>query len=65
MFGNAFYFLQNILENFNPSSRQMIATGKAYLKSLHGKDIHIEYALTARYYSYTKQHSMGIKALAH
>ncbi|CAG7629010.1 unnamed protein product [Allacma fusca] len=27
---------KNILENFNPASRQMINTGKAYLKSLHG-----------------------------
>lgn len=29
--------LQNILEKFNPSARQMINAGKAYLKALHGK----------------------------
>uniref|UniRef100_T1GM61 IMD domain-containing protein n=1 Tax=Megaselia scalaris TaxID=36166 RepID=T1GM61_MEGSC len=26
---------QNILEKFNPSARQLIAAGKAYLKALH------------------------------
>jgi hypothetical protein len=31
------FCFQNILDNFNPTSRQMIAAGKAYLKSLHGK----------------------------
>jgi hypothetical protein len=33
-----FYFsFQNILEKFNPGARQLISTGKAYLKALHGK----------------------------
>ena len=34
---HSFLYFQNILDNFNPASRQMINTGKAYLKSLHGK----------------------------
>jgi hypothetical protein len=29
--------LQNILEKFNPGARNLISTGKAYLKALHGK----------------------------
>lgn len=33
----SYFYLQNITDNFNPASKQMIATGKAYLKSLHGK----------------------------
>lgn len=31
-----FFFLQNILEKFNPGARQLISAGKAYLKALHG-----------------------------
>lgn len=32
----SFFFFQNILEKFNPGTRQMINAGKAYLKALHG-----------------------------
>lgn len=32
-----FCLLQNILEKFNPGTRQMINAGKAYLKALHGR----------------------------
>lgn len=31
------FWLQNILDKFNPGARQLINAGKAYLKALHGE----------------------------
>lgn len=33
------FWLQNILDKFNPGARQLINAGKAYLKALHGKHV--------------------------